>query len=159
MMVSEPVAAAGIVMEVLKAPDAAVLNEKVEDPTMTVPVVDTLNPVPLTVTEDPAGPVFGLSEIWAAAGAAWTGWMAANVSPSPTRSPTRSVFTVLNKAIPAIGWWPEDHRSVRCRQALVPILKLKRASLIKIGTNFFGKRIPQPREPYCKRGKVYVRTR
>ena len=162
MMVSEPVAVAGIVMEVLKAPDAADLNEKVADPAMTVPVVDALKPVPLTVTADPAGPVLGLREIWAAtgaAGAAWAGWTAAKVSPSPTKRPVISVPTVLSKAIPAIGWWLRGHRSVRCRQALVPILERMRASPIKIGANFSGNRIPQLREPYCKRGKIYVRTR
>jgi hypothetical protein len=85
VMVSDPVAVAGIVMVVLKAPEDAVLKAKVEDPAMPVPVVETLKPVPLTVTADPAGPVLGLSEIWAVAGAACTGWMAAKVNPSPTK--------------------------------------------------------------------------
>lgn len=59
VMVSGPGAAAGMVIEVLKEPDTAVLKENVEDPTITVPVVAALNPVPLTVTAEPAGPVAG----------------------------------------------------------------------------------------------------
>jgi hypothetical protein len=95
-----------MVMDVLNAPVAAVVKEKVEEPAVTVPVVETLNPVPLTVTAEPAGPVAGLREIWAAAGAAWTGWTAARVSPKPTTRAVTRVFTILNKAIPAIGRWP-----------------------------------------------------
>lgn len=107
VMVNDPAAAAGMVIEVLKVPDAAVLKEKVVDPTITVPVVAALNPVPLTVTAEPAGPLFGFRYTWAEAGAAWTGWMAAKLRPSPTTRPVTSVFTILNTAVPAIGWWPE----------------------------------------------------
>jgi hypothetical protein len=70
--VSFPVAVAGMVIDVLNAPVDAVRKAKVLDPATTVPDVETLNPVPLTVTADPAGPVAGLSVIWPA-GAAWTG--------------------------------------------------------------------------------------
>ncbi|MCU1548088.1 MAG: hypothetical protein JWO29_1039 [Arthrobacter sp.] len=70
--VSLPVAAAGMVMDVLNAPVDAVRTENVTDPATTVPVADALKPVPLTVTADPAAPVAGLREIWAAV-AAWAG--------------------------------------------------------------------------------------
>jgi hypothetical protein len=72
VMVSLPVAAAGIVIAVLNAPVEAVLKANVAEPAITVPEVEDLKPVPLTVTPEPAGPVAGLSVIWAA-GAAWTG--------------------------------------------------------------------------------------
>jgi hypothetical protein len=72
VMVSFPVAAAGMVIAVLNAPLEAVRKGNVAEPTMTVPDVETLKPAPLTLTEDPAGPVAGLSVTWAA-GAAWTG--------------------------------------------------------------------------------------
>ncbi len=70
VMVNDPVAAEGMVIEVLKAPEAADLKGKVVAPAITVPVVEALNPVPLTVTAEPAGPVAGLREIWPVAGAA-----------------------------------------------------------------------------------------
>jgi hypothetical protein len=73
VMVNAPVAASGMVIEVLKVPAAAVLKENVVEPIITVPVVEALNPVPLTVTADPTGPVLGFRYTWAAAGAAWTG--------------------------------------------------------------------------------------
>nr|WP_328699969.1 hypothetical protein [Arthrobacter sp. 9AX] len=71
--VSFPAAVAGMVIDVLNAPVDAVRNANVVEPAITVPDVETLKPVPLTVTADPAGPVAGVSVIWAAAGAAWTG--------------------------------------------------------------------------------------
>lgn len=55
-----PLDSAGIVMPVLNAPVAVVLKGKVVEPTITVPVVDALNPVPETVTAEPAGPDAGL---------------------------------------------------------------------------------------------------
>jgi hypothetical protein len=104
VMVSAPVAVSGIVIDVLKAPDVAVLKEKVAEPTITVPVVEALNPVPLTVTAEPAGPVSGLRYTWAAAGAAWTGWTPAMARPKPTTKAPTTVLTILNTAVPAIGW-------------------------------------------------------
>jgi hypothetical protein len=73
VMVSFPVAAAGMVIAVLNAPVDAVRNANAAEPAMTVPDVETLNPVPLTVTADPAGPVAGLSVIWAAVAAVLRG--------------------------------------------------------------------------------------
>jgi hypothetical protein len=70
--VTLPVAVEGIVMGVLKLPVDVVVKAKVADPTMTVPVVETLKPVPEAVTWEPAGPDVGLSET-KAAGAAWAG--------------------------------------------------------------------------------------
>lgn len=61
VMVTFPVDAAGMVIPVLKAPVDVVWNTKVVEPTITVPVVETLNPVPVTVTAEPAGPEAGLS--------------------------------------------------------------------------------------------------
>lgn len=63
VMVYDPMAAEGMVIEVLKAPEAAALKRKVVAPAITLPVVEALNPVPLTVTADPASPVAGLREI------------------------------------------------------------------------------------------------
>ena len=55
VMVRLPGATAGMVMPVLKGPEAVVVTEKVADPAMTVPVVEALKPVPETVTAEPAG--------------------------------------------------------------------------------------------------------
>jgi hypothetical protein len=49
VMLMLPVDAAGMVMPVLNAPVDVVWNENVAEPTITVPVVDALNPVPATV--------------------------------------------------------------------------------------------------------------
>jgi hypothetical protein len=98
-MVSFPVAVEGMVMAVLKAPVDVVRKPNVVEPAMTVPEVETLNPVPLTVTADPAGPVVGLSVIWAVAGAACTGCTPANVRPRPTPRVAVSIFTNLNTEI------------------------------------------------------------
>jgi hypothetical protein len=89
-----PVAVAGTVIDVVKAPDTAVLRGKVAEPTIMVPVVEALKPVPLTVTADPAGPVEGLRETWAVPGAAWAAWagktaVSAMATPSPT-NPARN---------------------------------------------------------------------
>lgn len=54
----------------LKAPVELVLKANVADPMITVPVVAALNPVPATVTADPAGPDAGLNAICAAGAAA-----------------------------------------------------------------------------------------
>ena len=79
VMVRLPGVTAGMVMPVLKVPEAVVVTEKVVDPAMTVPVVEALKPVPETVTAEPAGPCTGFSVICAAAaGAAWAGWMPAS---------------------------------------------------------------------------------
>src|SRR5690242_16419650 len=63
VMVMLPVDAAGMVMPALNAPVELVWNAKVAEPTITVPVVEALNPVPATVTAEPAGPDAGLRVI------------------------------------------------------------------------------------------------
>ncbi len=98
-MVNFPVATEGMVIAVLKAPVDVVRKPNVVEPAMTVPDVETLNPVPLTVTAEPAGPVAGLSVIWAVAGAACTGCIPANVRPRPTPRVAVSNFTNLNTEI------------------------------------------------------------
>lgn len=113
VMVNDPVAADGMVIDVLKAPEAAVFMGKVVAPAITVPVVEALNPVPLTVTADPAGPVAGLSEIRPVAVAAWAAW--AGISPKARPSPTTAAmdFKVL---IMAIGP-PQSARRVEIRRS------------------------------------------
>jgi hypothetical protein len=98
-IVSFPVAAAGTVIVVLNAPFDAVRKANVVEPAMTVPDVETLKPVPLTVTPEPAGPEAGLREIWAAAGAACTGCTPVSVTPAQTARAAVRIFTNLNKAI------------------------------------------------------------
>ncbi|GAC1367978.1 MAG: hypothetical protein NVS2B15_08850 [Pseudarthrobacter sp.] len=71
--VTLPVADAGMVAGELNDPADVVFNGKVADPMMMVPVVEALNPLPVTVMEDPAAPVAGLREIWAAAACAAAG--------------------------------------------------------------------------------------
>src|SRR5690349_15236941 len=84
--VTFPVEAAGIVTPVLKVPVVPVLKANVAEPMITVPVVAALNPVPATVTAEPAGPEAGLKVIAAGAAAAAAGCTAARTSPVPTNS-------------------------------------------------------------------------
>src|SRR4051812_16110164 len=98
VMVRFPVDAAGMVMPVLNAPVAVVWNANVVEPTTTVPVVEALNPVPATVTAEPAGPDPGLSLICGDV-AAVAGWSVANAKPATIKSATNKVFSVRNTAI------------------------------------------------------------
>jgi hypothetical protein len=97
VMVTVPLDAAGMVMPVLNAPAAVVLKGNVVEPTMTVPVVEALNPVPDAVTAEPAGPEAGLNAT-CAAGAAFAGWIKATAIPAATKKAMTNVFTVGNKA-------------------------------------------------------------
>ncbi len=98
VMVRFPVDAAGMVMPVLKAPVDVVWNAKVVEPTITVPVVAALKPVPVTVTAEPAGPDAGLSVICGVV-AALAGWTMDKASPAPIMSATNKVLSVRNTAI------------------------------------------------------------
>jgi len=98
VMVRFPVDAAGMVMPVLKAPVDVVWNAKVVEPTITVPVVAALNPVPVTVIAEPAGPEPGLSVICGVV-AALAGWTMDKASPAPIMSATNKVLSVRNTAI------------------------------------------------------------
>jgi hypothetical protein len=96
--VTVPLDPAGMVIPVLKAPVAVVLKEKAVEPTTTVPVVDGLNPVPDTVTADPAGPDAGLNTT-CAAGAAFAGWIKAMATPAVTKRAMTNVLTDRNKVL------------------------------------------------------------
>lgn len=112
--VTLPVDEAGTVAGALNAPADVVFNGKVADPMMMVPVVEALNPLPVTVIEDPADPVAGLREIWAVAACAAAGWttISAKARPSAAETAVRYVFIDLSKAID-----PQNRRGnkVRCR--------------------------------------------
>jgi len=99
VMVRFPVAAAGMVMPVLNAPCEVVWNAKVAEPTITVPVVEALNPVPVTVTAAPAGPEVGLSETCGDVAAALAGWMTDTANPTPIMSATNKDLSIRNTAI------------------------------------------------------------
>jgi hypothetical protein len=68
--VSAPSGADGTTAAVENVPPDVVRNWTVEEPTITVPVVEARNPVPVTATDVPTGPDVGLSWIWGAAAAA-----------------------------------------------------------------------------------------
>lgn len=112
--VTLPVAAAGMVAGALNAPADVVFKGKAADPMITVPVVEALKPLPVTVMEDPAAPVAGLREIWAAAACAAPGWttVMAKARPRAAASTAKCVFMDLSKAID-----PQNRRGnkVRCR--------------------------------------------
>jgi hypothetical protein len=112
--VTLPVAVAGIVAGALNAPADVVLNEKVVDPMIRVPVVEALKPLPVTVMEDPAGPVAGLKEICPEAACAAPGWttVKARARPRPAATAVRYVFMDLNTAI---GPRNRHGSQVRCR--------------------------------------------
>jgi hypothetical protein len=99
VMVRFPVDAAGMVMPVLNAPVDVVWNANVEEPTITVPVVEALNPVPVTVTAEPAGPEVGLSETCGDVAAALAGWMTETANPTPIMSATNKDLSIRNTAI------------------------------------------------------------
>jgi hypothetical protein len=63
-----------------------------------VPVVEALNPVPATVTAEPAGPDPGLSVICGDV-AALAGWSADKAKPATIMSATNKVLSVRNTAI------------------------------------------------------------
>jgi hypothetical protein len=151
-MVSFPVAVEGMVIAVLKAPVEVVRKPNVVEPAMTVPEVETLNPVPLTVTADPAGPVAGLSVIWAAAaGAAWTGCTPASVIPALTARAAVSTFTNLNTAI-----GPRNRRGCQSgsRQSGAsgtdPILRSCRSKSLKIRSSFLMSFLVRPAKPSAR---------
>ena len=98
VMVTFPVATAGMVIPVLKEPADVVWNAKVVEPTITVPVVEVLNPAPVTVTAQPAGPEAGLSVICGDV-AALAGWTMDNAHPAPIMSATNKVLSGRNTAI------------------------------------------------------------
>lgn len=98
VMVVLPAAPEGMVMPVLKAPVAVVRNWNVAEPTITVPVVEALNPVPETVTADPAGPVPGLTATCAAGAPAAAGCTPDRASPVPRKTATTNVLSIRNKA-------------------------------------------------------------
>jgi hypothetical protein len=75
-----------------------VWNGKVVEPTITVPVVDALKPVPATVTAEPTGPDAGSSVICGVV-AAPAGWTLAKASPATIKSATNKVLKVRNTAI------------------------------------------------------------
>jgi hypothetical protein len=97
VMVTVPLDPAGMVIPVLNVPVAVVLKEKVAEPTITVPVVDALKPVPDATTVEPAGPDAGFKTTCAAA-AACAGWMKARAIPAATKRATTNVLTDRNKA-------------------------------------------------------------
>lgn len=130
VMVRFPVDAAGMVTPVLNEPVDVVWNEKVVEPTITVPVVEVLNPVPVTVTAEPAGPEAGLSVICGEV-AALAGWTIDKANPAPIMSATNKVLSVRNTAI-----YPQIERRPRplmtsMQKALAPILLAENRSPIK----------------------------
>jgi hypothetical protein len=98
VMLMLPVDAAGMVIPVLNAPVDVVWNGNVAEPTITVPVVDALNPVPATVTAEPAGPDAGLSVICGDV-AALAGWTTEKTNPEATNKARTRVFSERNTAI------------------------------------------------------------
>src|SRR6476661_1345143 len=118
VMVRFPVAAAGIVMPVLNAPAEVVWNEKVVEPTITDPVDEALNPVPVTVTAEPAGPEVGLSKTCGDVVAALAGWMTDTANPTPIMSATNNDLSIRNTAI-----YPQIER----RQRLPPVTSMRKA--------------------------------
>lgn len=133
VMVTFPVDAAGMVTPVLKDPVDVVWNAKVVEPMITVPVVEVLNPVPLTVTAEPAGPEAGLS-VTCGEVAALAGWTMDKANPAPIMSATNKVLSVRNTAIyPQIesGHGP---LMTSMQKALAPILLAQNRSPIKKAT-------------------------
>jgi len=118
VMVRFPVGAAGIVTPVLKEPVEVVWNAKVVEPMITVPVVEVLNPVPVTVTAEPTGPEAGVSVICGEV-AALAGWTIDNANPAPIMSATNKVLSVRNTAIyPQIERRPQPLMTSSMQKAL-----------------------------------------
>ena len=114
VMVTFPVDAAGMVMPVLNEPVDVVWKAKVVEPTITVPVVEALNPVPETVTADPAGPEFGLS-VTCGEVAALAGWTMDKARPVPIMSATNKVLSIRSTAI-----YPQIERRLRPLMTSMP---------------------------------------
>jgi hypothetical protein len=97
--VSGPSGAEGTTAVVVNAPAEVVRNWTVEEPTITVPVVEARNPVPVTVTDVPTGPDVGLSWICGAAaaadGAALAGCTAPTKRPNPVARSTAKYLKPL----------------------------------------------------------------
>ncbi|WP_240341874.1 hypothetical protein [Arthrobacter sp. Alg241-R88] len=107
------------------------------EPTITVPVVDALNPVPETVTAEPAGPDEGLKAIWPA-GAACAGWIKATAIPAATTKAITKVLSDLNTTtILRVSMRPAA-ADLFIRNALAQVLDVKTCSLIKKHTILFG---------------------
>lgn len=116
VMARFPVDAAGMVMPVLKAPVDVVWNANVVEPTITVPVVEALNPVPVTVTAEPAGPEPGSSVICGGV-AALAGWTTDTANPTTIKSATNKVLSVRNTAI-----YPQIEKA-----AMPPVTSMQKA--------------------------------
>lgn len=135
--VTVPLDSAGMVMPVLNAPVAVVLKGKVVEPTITVPVVDALNPVPETVTTEPAGPDAGLKATLPA-GAACAGWIKATAIPAATTKAMTKVLSDLNTTILLRVSMRPPAADLFVRNALAQVLDLKTCSLIKKHTILIG---------------------
>ncbi|GGH96575.1 hypothetical protein GCM10007170_24740 [Arthrobacter liuii] len=119
-----------MVMAVLNAPVDVVWNAKVVEPTITVPVVEALNPLPVTATEEPAGPEPGLSVICGEV-AALAGWSVDKAKPATIKSATNKDLRVRNTAI-----YPQIERrqqplTTSMQKALVSILWPRNRTPIK----------------------------
>lgn len=139
VMVTVPLDSAGMVMLVLNAPVAVVLKGKVVEPTITVPVVEALNPVPDAATAEPAGPEAGFKAT-CAAGAAFAGWIKATAIPAATKKAITNAPNDLNKAtILQICVRPQP--LIICTECTGSSIRPKSRSLIKkptiIGRNHF----------------------
>jgi hypothetical protein len=118
--VSAPSGADGTTAFAVNAPADVVRNWKVEEPTITVPVVEARNPVPVTATDVPTGPDVGLSWIWVAAAAADGAALAG--CKAPTKSPkllARSTAKYL-KTLKRIKLPPTRQRDVETTEETAP---------------------------------------